>query len=755
VVRFLETGRGRVLNRRIEITVLRRDGAEFPIELAITPIHHDNAYSFTAFISDISERKHAERQREESQQFLTSMIEHLPIMVFVKNAADLTFERWNRAAEEVTGFSRDEMLGKCDYDFFVKEEADFFTAKDREVIANGTLLDIPKEAIHTKHRGIRILRTKKLPIMDERGQPRFLLGIAEDITERKEAEAALRESEETYRGLFEWSRDAIITLFPPDWKFSACNSATLELFGAERVVQFTSLGPGDMSPPHQPDGEPSRLKAPAMIERAMQEGSHFFEWTHRKLDGSEFLATVLLTRITLHGRTGLQATVRDITQQKQAEQPLREQMRLSALAADVNSALAQSTTLPAMLQDCTTALIRHADAAFARIWLINPGDLCGECPHASACADRRRCLHLAASAGLSTNLNGQFRRVPLGALKIGKIAQGWGAMTTNDALTDDRLPNKSWLRDNRLQAFAGYPLTVGKEVVGVLALFSRHRLSDPMLNALERIAQVISIGVERKRTEEALRASEERLALTVEGSNIGIWDWNLNTNAVFFSLQWKRQLGYEDSEIVNAIAEWQSRLHPDDRDAVLHRIQSFISGGSARFEFECRLRHKNGAYRWVLSRGALIRDVYGIASRMVGIHIDKTTAKQAEEDLRRAKESAEAASVAKSQFLANMSHEIRTPMNGALGMTELMLGTPLSDRQRHLAETVHRSATALLDIINDILDFSKIEAGKLHLEQVDFDLHRLCEDVADLFAEPAREKRSSSFAASVMPFRPD
>ena len=145
--------------------------------------------------------------------------------------------------------------------------------------------------------------------------------------EKARSEEALRASEERYRTLFLRSRDAIMTLAPPTWRFTSGNPSTLSMFRMEDETAFVSLGPWELSPERQPDGRLSSDKAHEMIQIAMREGSHFFDWTHLRRTGETFPATVLLTRIELHGQCQLQATVRDISQQKRAEEALRESHR--------------------------------------------------------------------------------------------------------------------------------------------------------------------------------------------------------------------------------------------------------------------------------------------------------------------------------------------------------------------------------------------------------------------------------------------
>lgn len=144
----------------------------------------DNARLYQAVQSELGERKRAEEQLRQAEGFLNTVVNNLPYMIFVKDAQDLRFVRFNKAGEELLGTSTGALLGKNDYDMFPPEEAAFFEEKDRATLASGNLTDIPEEPIDTP-KGRRYLHTKKIPVIDGDGQPKYLLGISEDITERK------------------------------------------------------------------------------------------------------------------------------------------------------------------------------------------------------------------------------------------------------------------------------------------------------------------------------------------------------------------------------------------------------------------------------------------------------------------------------------------------------------------------------------------------------------------------------------------
>jgi PAS domain S-box-containing protein len=540
---------------------------------------------------DITARKRGELELKRAQAFLMSVLENIPNMVFVKDAQDLRFVQFNKAGEELLGYSRHQLAGKNDYDCFPKDEADFFTEKDREVLATQRLLDIPSEPIQTKERGIRILHTKKIPLYDEAGKPQYLLGISEDITERMQAEQALRESEQRYSSLVSQATDIIYTA-SLDGRFAFVNAAACSIMGyrEEELLgkHYLELVREDF-----------RETAQRFYQRQLAERvpSTYLEFPAMTKDGREiWFGQRVQLRFKEHTVVGVEAICRDITARKVAEQALEERAQCAVFAAEVSLLLNHDEPLDRMLQRCTDAAVQHLGAAFTRIWLLKPGDLCAECHKAPLCRNRTMCLHLHASSGLSTNLNGEFRRVPLGALKIGAIAQGQGVLFTNDVLQDDRLPNKSWMREQRLRSFAGFPLVVEGQVFGVLGLFSRDTMSEAKRQTIESVCNGLAASIARKQATEALQQSEMRTRAIIEsaldavvtideqGAIIG---WNSQATAIF---------GYEEWEVRGRLLS-ETIVPPRHREAHIKGLRRFLSSGEGPIlnrRVELSALHKDG-----------------------------------------------------------------------------------------------------------------------------------------------------------------
>ncbi|MBU0543945.1 MAG: PAS domain S-box protein [Proteobacteria bacterium] len=186
---------GEEIPQQVEYCIRTKGGEKLWILLNARYIYEEGKLKgATGIIYNISERKRSEEKMYQMNTFLDSIIENIPNMLFLKDAKDLRFVRFNRAGEDLLGYSRDDLLGKSDYDFFPKEQADSFTEKDRDVLRGKEVVDIPEEPLQTRNKGERILHTKKVPILGVNGEPEYLLGISEDITERKQAEEQLKQS---------------------------------------------------------------------------------------------------------------------------------------------------------------------------------------------------------------------------------------------------------------------------------------------------------------------------------------------------------------------------------------------------------------------------------------------------------------------------------------------------------------------------------------------------------------------------------
>ena len=269
---------------------------------------------------DITERKLAEDAIQRSEKFLEQIVENIPNMIFVKDAENLRFVRLNKAGENLLGYSREDLLGKNDYDLFPAAQADFFIAKDRAVLADRKLLDISEEEIETKLKGKRILHTQKIPILNADGSAKFLLGISEDITERKQSE----EQSLRLAAIVESSDDAIIgeTL---DGTITTWNK------GAESIYGYKE---------HEVVGKPIAILAPhdreaenqGLLEQ-IKRGKSFrsIETVCRKKDGDTVSVSLTISPIIDKdgGIIGASIIVRDISDRVKAaqeKQVLQEQL---------------------------------------------------------------------------------------------------------------------------------------------------------------------------------------------------------------------------------------------------------------------------------------------------------------------------------------------------------------------------------------------------------------------------------------------
>ncbi len=160
------------------------------------------------------------------------------------------------------------------------------------------------------------------------------------------------------------------------------------------------------------------------------------------------------------------------------------------------------------------------------------------------------------------------------------------------------------------------------------------RVAERTKQLRDIVSKLLEEITERKKTEEALRKSEERYALAVLGANDGIWDRDLETGESYFSPRWKQIIGFEDHELINDLNEWKSRIHPDDHDRVTNTLHWYLGGHLPVYEVEFRLKAKDGSYRWIRSRGACLRDPWGNPYRIAGSHTDITYRKRIEDALK-------------------------------------------------------------------------------------------------------------------------
>ncbi|MBN1487627.1 MAG: transporter substrate-binding domain-containing protein [Anaerolineae bacterium] len=269
----------------------------------------------------------------------------------------------------------------------------------------------------------------------------------------------------------------------------------------------------------------------------------------------------------------------------------------------------------------------------------------------------------------------------------------------------------------------------------------------------------------------ALRESQKRLELALQGADLALWDWNVQTGELQFNQRWASMLGYASDEVPKDINKWQQLVHPEDIADIIDLLSAHLKGNNPLYDNEYRLRTKDGRWKWILDRGKIIeRDGSGIPLRMAGTNLDINDRKQANEALQKSRSHLEEllqshadanaelarANRLKDEFLANMSHELRTPLSAILAKTEIMqegIYGPLNKQQVNALSTINESGQHLLSLITDILDLAKINAGKMDLNYEQLVIQEVCDVSLRMVKQLARKKRikiTSTFDARVV-----
>jgi PAS domain S-box-containing protein len=301
-----------------------------------------------------------------------------------------------------------------------------------------------------------------------------------------------------------------------------------------------------------------------------------------------------------------------------ANKALSERTALASLSSNVSGELIRHDTLHEMLQGSAEAIVCQLDAAFARIWTLN---------------EKENMLELRASAGMYTHIDGPHSRVPVGKFKIGLIAQEREPHLTNSVVGDPRVGDRAWARRENMVAFAGYPLLVNDRLLGVVAMFARHELTDFVMKGLGSVANQIAIGIERKQAENALRESNEKFHQLADNITDAFWICSPDLREVHYvSRAFERIWGRSVESVYANPLQWVDFILPEDRDRVLGAFAA-LTGDAPGLDIEHRIVRPGGEIRWVRVRGFQVRDGSNKLIRHTGIVTDITEWQRAAEEL--------------------------------------------------------------------------------------------------------------------------
>jgi PAS domain S-box-containing protein len=549
------------------------------------------------------------------------------------------------------------------------------------------------------------------PVFDRMERLLNFVGVGFDVTSRKRAEderARLNKRNELLLGSAGEGivgldlQGSIIYVNPTAARLTAWDEA--ELMGKPASTIIHQLKPVKQSAA-QDDG---------FLTAALQDGTVQMGEVDLFRDRAGACFPVEYTSAPIREGANALGTVvlfRDITDRRQSDAVRSSQARKSAIRADIGFALGTNDLLRNVLQKCAQSLLKHFDAAFARVWTL---------------AEDNVVLELQASAGMYTHLDGQHGRIDVGMLKIGRLAKDGLPQMTNDVVNDAHIEDKEWAKREKIIAFAGYPLMVEGRLVGVMALFSKNRLPNDTIEILGSVADSIAQGVMRKRAEEKVIQQ----AALLDKSQDAIMVIDLSHRITYWNKSAERLYGWPAREVQG------KRL-----DEVLYRDGSYFDRAKAAVlecgEWKGEVFQVNNADEAVVveSDWTLVHDDGGTPKSILIVNTDLRDRKKIEAQLLRNQRMESIGTLA-----GGIAHDLNNALAPIMMSVEILKQKLNDDQSRRMLSILESSARRGADMVKQVLTFARGVDGERALLQTRHLLKEVGKIVGETFPKTIQFK---------------
>ncbi|MGQ9572334.1 MAG: PAS domain S-box protein [Dehalococcoidia bacterium] len=617
--------KGEDVPSRYEFKGVRKDGSEFDVEVSVSTITYQGRAASQAVIRDITERKRAERALRESEERFRQVAETAREWIWELDG-EMRYVYCSPAVKDILGYEPEEMIGKHPLKFTFVEDREHVLSEGRKILAKkGSFLRDTVRKVH-KDGHIVVVETTGAPIFDGQGNVVGYRGVEQDVTERKRAEEALRESEERFRILFEYAPDGYY-LNDLQGNFVDGNKAAEEIVGypREELIGRNMLKLNLLLPEEVPKA------AAALAENLKGKSVGPNEFTLIRKDGSRLPTEIRSYPVKIKDQTLVLGMARDISERKKTEEQLARQR---AVLNMINRVLREALTCQTdedVARACIEAAQELTGSKFGFIGEINQAGRLDTVAMTDPGWDACRIPRTNAVRMINDmEIRGIWGRV---------MKDGQPVIANDPASHPDRVGTPEG--HPPLISFLGVPLKDGDQTIGMIALANKesgYTVADQ--ENVEVVSRAFVEALHRKRAEKALRESEERYRLLAENASDVIWTLDMNLRYTYVSPAITRMRGYSVEEIMGATV--QETLTPASLEVAtrafaeeLAREREEEADPSRWRALELEMYCKDGSTIWTEIATTFLRDADGRPIGVMGITRDISERKKAEEEIRR------------------------------------------------------------------------------------------------------------------------